>query len=746
LARLTVINGAGVPKAPGGLGINNFGYGSIGLYWNAVTEAADDAYIDPAAITYTVRRNGETVAEGLTDTWFDDMLAIPDTYLKLDYEVCAVFAGNVSEAASVSTGIGAIEPPYADKFGDDKNDSGLYTTINVNDDGGYWWFSPYYSSYIYDYGSEDADDWLISPAFALRGGMTYELDYTISGNSTMYTERYAVAMGVAPTERAMVTELLAPVEITSDRSGAESVTLTVTPPSDGNYYFGWHALSDGSQFQIHLRDIRLSAPMASCSPAEVTGISLVPDSEGHLRLHGSFRTPELDISGNALSTKCSVTVMRSDINCPLAAFNDVAPGTELEFDDDNFSERGVYQYIIYCTDSDGNIGRSATASVYVGPLAPADVPEVRLVEGEVPGTALLSWTAPLTDIEGNPLNPANLTYMVYVSGEYNKAIAVLDEPTAERQAAFTVCKPDEMAFATYYVEALNLGLESNGMTRSPMVPVGKAETLPYSHSFNESHRGSRLFGYIVPADSWATVTVAGAADGGVRAADGDDAYLKLNCSTQGGLIDVFTGKINLAGAENPAVSLYHYKWSEADRNIFEVVAVDSEGNETSIGIGDHATEGREGWNFSQFPLDKVKGQCVKILVRAVFNSHEDQLFDALAVSDRHPVDLVATGLTAPARVEPAKTFSLTAGVANAGTGTLAGYSVDLLLNGETVATESGPELQPGEQTAIEFSHTLSPLASGTLEFRARINAEGDGNESDNLSEAVAPELVTSAYP
>lgn len=743
--RLTVINGYGVPKAPEHLGINNFGGGEIGLYWNAVTESADGAYVDPKAITYTVIRNGVTVGEGITDTWFDETVEIPDTYLKLNYEVKAVYAGNESEASTVSTGVGAITPPYAATYGN-PNDSDRYTAINVNNDSGIWWFSPYYGSYIYDYSSEAADDWLISPAFALEAGKTYELSYSISGNSAMYTERYAVAMGAAPTAGAMVTQLLPATEICGERSDAQIITLTIEPKSDGNYYFGWHAMSDASMFQIHLKDIKLSAPMTATSPSEATDIVLTPDAEGHLTLQGSFKAPATDISGNPLAAVGKISVTRGDKTGVVAEFTSATPGATLQFTDSDIPQRGNYTYYVNCNDSDGNSGREASASVYVGPAVPANVPTVYMAEGSTPGTVTVSWKAPATDINGIDINPANLSYMIYVAGEHGTAIPVLDEPTTELQAEFTVCAPTEKAFATFYIEALNLGLESKGMTRSPMIPVGKPDALPFKHSFNSSDRAEHLLGYEVLEGSLATVTVSNMAESGVPAVDGDDAFLKLNNSTQHSIVNFFTGKISMESAASPAVSFYHYKWSDSDTNSFDVMVFDSEGNGAILGSCDHSTDGNVGWNFAQFPIKGFTGKDVYIYIAANFKSHEDQFFDVLTVADRHDIDLVASGLTAPARVEAAKEFTLTASVANSGLQTVGEYSVDLLLNGTVIATEKGVELAPGAQTAVTFRHTLSPLAEGNLEFTARVNVSGDGNEADNLSQPATPQLVVSKFP
>ena len=746
-AKVTVVIGTGVPMAPANLGINNFGDGDISLYWDAVKGSVDGAYVDPDAITYTVSRNGTVVEEGLTDTYFYETVDVPDTYLKLNYEVTAEYAGNVSEPATVSTGIGAIVPPYACNFSAEPYDDGLYTSVNANNDNVEWYFSAYYGCFKYDYCDNAGDDWLITPAFYLEAGKVYEFSYSIAAGHTMYTERYALAMGVAPIAAAMVTELVAPTELVGDLSTPELKTVTVKPTTTGNYYIGWHALSDPSQFMIQVKDVRMSAGMSQGSPAEATDIALEREATGHLRLHGSFKAPATDISGNALSSLGKIVVTREGKDAPVATFDSATPGATMQFDDNDIPAMGTYTYSIIAYGTDGSIGREARTSVYVGPLAPLEVPEVRLVEGDTPGTVVLSWDAPDTDVEGNALDPANLTYMVYVLGMYNQAIPVLDEPTAACEARFKVCEPDEKEFATFYVAALNLGLESESLTRSDMVPVGKAEALPYGHSFNEADRGAHLLGYIVPAGIGGYVEIGNQAAEGVPAQDGDDAFIKLYNPTQYSSIEFFTGKVALAGATNPAVSLYYYKWADSDTNTTDVLAVDGNGNETALGFADNATTGNVGWNLLVCPLDAVKDQNVKIVVRGTVSSHSTMLYDNLRVADRQPADLAAISLKAPDRVEVDKPFVVSAGIVNMGVAKADTYTVELLLNGEVIAsTTEVPSLEAGDQTVVEFNQTLSPLTQGKLEYTARVTMAGDGDATNDISPVAAPLLVESKFP
>ena len=748
-AKLTVVNGTGTPLAPTGLVLNNFGDGDIALFWDNVTESTDGAYIDPSAVTYTVMRNGETIAEDLVDTWIEDKVEIPSTYVKLKYEITACYGSNISEAAIATTGIGAIIPPYSSRLESqhENKDADLYTTINSNADNSTWWFSPSYGSFIYDYSNEnDADDWLISPAFHLEAGKVYELSYSVSGNSTMYTERYSVAMGMAPVAAAMTTELLPPTEISTERYDPMAITLTVAPKTDGNYYFGWHALSDAGMFQIHVRDIRLSAPLTATSPAEATDIQLERDADGYLRVHGSFKAPAVDISGNPLKSLGKIIVNREDKDTPVAEFASAAPGALLEFDDNDLPASGDYTYHIICHDAEDVAGRDVRASVFVGPYAPKAVPSVSLIEDVVPGRVILSWDAPAEDTKGHALNPENLSYMVYVAGDYGMAKPVLDAPVTDRSVSLEVCSPDEMEFALFYVSAFNMGVESEGVTRSPMIPVGKAEPLPYLHSFTSEDLAGHLLGYVSPAGTQGSLAVGTLEDNNIPAADGDNAFLVATQYEADATLDFFTGKIDLTTASSPAFVIRHYKWSDADANTYAVYAVTADGKRTVLGSYDHAAGGNIGWNVAVCTLESVKGNIVELGVSACFKTHESMPFDAVSVVDMPDYDLAATYISAPARVEALKEFTITGSVSNLGTRMAADYTVELLENGETVASIPGKPLESGESADVSFSHVISPLNSGDPEMAIRVIFPSDANASNDISPSATVRFVESKFP
>lgn len=741
--------GSGVPEAPSDVKARTDAEGKVTLTWGKVETSADGGYLDPAAVTYTVTRNGETVAQGIAATEYTDVPPAPESYVKLTYGVMAVSGTKTSEPAEAVAGVGAVVPPYACAFGTDASDHELYSTFNLNDDNSYWYYTPYYKCFKVDYVSDGLsnDDWLLTPAFRLEAGKIYEFTYRICAGSNQYKERYLLAMGRENSPEAMTTVLVPEGELANDPETPLVKTVTITPDATGNYFIGWHAVSPAPCFMIRVDGITMSAPMSSASPAEVTGIELVPDADGHLSLRGSFLAPALNVGGTPLTGTCKVTVKRQGKEAPVAVFESVAAGAPLTFTDSDIPESGTYTYEFLTEGADGTPGRSAKASVYVGPVAPNPVTGIKVEETSVPGTVRLTWTAPATNVEGKPLKAENLTYMVYARGEGNSAVEVLDAPVSACEATVKVCEPDQAAFAILYVEAMNLGLPSEEMPRCEMTPVGRSASLPYAQSFTADDRAAEIVGILAPEGTYAEWSVGNAASAGIPAQDGDDAFLYLYCPTQYATPAFYTGKIDLKGIAEPAITFYHYVLSSNDRNSFEVVAVTPDGTEHPLGEVSHDGAYPDGWNLAHFPLESVKGQTVYIIVRTRINSHYNMAFDHLRVMDLPPVDLAATRLSAPARVEPDKTFTLTATVANLGSTPARDYTVTLMLDGEPVAAATPEaEIGVGAEASVEFTYTLSPLTKETPSFTAKVTVDADADPSNDLSPAAAPELRLPSWP
>ncbi len=131
--------------------------------------------------------------------------------------------------------------------------------------------------YIYYCGNAD-DDWLISPPIALSAGTTYQIKYNYRSKSS-YREKLKLMVGAAPTAGALSTLLADHVDF-NNMTYAEN-TVSYTPATSGNYYFGWFAYSTAWQWGIYIDDVTVlvepsgpPTPAILVSPADnATGLS-----------------------------------------------------------------------------------------------------------------------------------------------------------------------------------------------------------------------------------------------------------------------------------------------------------------------------------------------------------------------------------------------------------------------------------------------------------------------------------------
>ena len=81
---------------------------------------------------------------------------------------------------------------------------------------------------------------MVSPVLKLKAGKTYELVYTISGESNSATESYEVKIGKDKTAAAMTKTIAAKASAPADFVEKATVSTTFSVNADGEYYIGWH--------------------------------------------------------------------------------------------------------------------------------------------------------------------------------------------------------------------------------------------------------------------------------------------------------------------------------------------------------------------------------------------------------------------------------------------------------------------------------------------------------------------------
>ncbi|MEI6765541.1 MAG: GEVED domain-containing protein [Bacteroidota bacterium] len=171
-----------------------------------------------------------------------------------------------------------------------------WLNLDVNSDGEKW-IAPYngtahtgsYSAEYYNTMTAAGDEWLFSRCFTLAAGSTYKVDYWYRVSSANYPESVDLKIGNAQTPGGMNTTLISMPSMTN--TSYQKATATFTVPSDGSYYFGWHAYTpsgSNTYYYAYIDDIN---------------IALVPDQEAAAL---GVTTPN---SGCGLTTTETVTMM-----------------------------------------------------------------------------------------------------------------------------------------------------------------------------------------------------------------------------------------------------------------------------------------------------------------------------------------------------------------------------------------------------------------------------------------------------
>lgn len=178
-----------------------------------------------------------------------------------------------------------------------KDEFGLFTVIDANEDGKTWGFNANTGTY-YAYSSDnDGDDWLISPAIKLEVGKKYH--FAIDAKNSGYPERFEVKLGAEATVEAMTTEVIPATDVTT-KAFVTSEANAVTVAEDGYYYFGIHAISDADQFRLIVANFLVEIAADPQTPEAITDLAAEALAD-ELGATLTFTAPAKGIDGNDLT-------------------------------------------------------------------------------------------------------------------------------------------------------------------------------------------------------------------------------------------------------------------------------------------------------------------------------------------------------------------------------------------------------------------------------------------------------------
>lgn len=254
--------GYDVPAAPQNVTLKASGKNAT-ITWTAPAEGLNGGTFDKASLSYDVVRmpDNKTVATSLKQC------SVTDEALEhAGYSYIVTAKNAQGKGGSAQSNVVAFGPSYGIPFVsplNTKDDFGVWTPVDNNNDGHTWAFEQYENVAFYDRSeTEDADDWLFSPSLLFDGNKEYQLRYTyystnwVTESMEEVKEKMDVRYGTEQTPSAMTTVLKDLGEFHT-ASGYYLYGKDVFKPQNGEGYIAFHAMSEHKHGRIFLKDVSI---------------------------------------------------------------------------------------------------------------------------------------------------------------------------------------------------------------------------------------------------------------------------------------------------------------------------------------------------------------------------------------------------------------------------------------------------------------------------------------------------------
>lgn len=702
------------------------------LTWAAPASTVHNGYFDRSDLTYDVVRmpDSVTVASGLTERAFSEVLE-GEALRNVWYEVTAVNhtqRGLTGESNRNAFG-SVAQVPYDEDFTDQTVVTNMFTIIDANNDGSTWraghWNSGEDDVYYEFNANNAADDWIITPAIHMPGGHFYTVEFSCSA-SFFGTERLETAWGTDKTVAAMTNKLFGPEEVTNTSKQAHKSIIKVD--NEGNYYFGFHALSDKNQGDLDLDDIHIHEAGIFTAPDTVTALVARVAAQGEQKVTLNFNMPTTDFNGDAIETIDSTVIYRNGQR--LGRIIHKNPGATARYID-KAQPQGSCTYEIYTYNANG-CGIPATVTCWVGHDVPGLPTNVKLVQQG--NAAVLTYTAPTKGVHGGYVNPSTLTYNIedshsYIKGDHYAGTTFTDYRDASTQDLL------------FYRVAAQSAAGGGSYAYSDTILFGNPYTLPFKESWTEAKTSHFWSQQNTGGQIGLTNSIA---------ADNDNGAALFKPANAGDIGMITSGKISLKGATHPVVDFYYYA-VPGQHTTLSLAAVPNgdNGNVQLISTIDYSKlTGAAGWRKTSVDLSAYASTDYILLswigIAQTANAG-DISFDAISVHDKYNVDLSAK-LTVPTMVAAGQTAQGIVSVTNEGLQTATDYVVNIYRN-DSLVYEVDDEAIESDST-VEISFDIAPTVTDTEKnsFRAEVVIDGDADLTNNATEAQTVTFLMPQYP
>lgn len=717
--------------------------------WDPVTTGVHNGYIDAAKITYTVKINGNVVAEGQTATSCPTNLPVTaeiQNYVATVTATCNGITGPEGSSNDVLFGQPFNLPV---SFEPDAQQAGLFTIIDNNNDKKAWTYnapSKGAPDFRITYNSRLAsDDYLILPPVIINDTKNLcEFTFNAWAGSTSYVEKLEVWIGQENTAAGMTTKILDTTDITWSK--AKEMKCYFQVPATGKWYVAVKAVSDKDKLRLCVNNFNLSvSDVAAKGPAAVENVTVVPGAQGALNATVKFNLPTKDNLGNALSGQVSATVETEvDYKTVTGAAGSAQSVEVMTLQGDNDITIQTMQGDV--------LGFPVTVSAYTGVEVPDAVSDLVMTPGNTAYSLYGKFTAPETGADGGYINKADLTYTVHQRVQIGSifGIPIYDYPVIldlgkNTEFSTTDMIPEGTEQAQYVLGVAATNVAGTSDISLLGVILGKPYDMPAIEDFADTHidlqpmmlnsKGGMTYKYLSAAGI-EQINPDFATKGAAIVAQGTD--------NQYGFW--YPPMISTKGANKATFELQYYVG--ACKNV--VVYAEAYGvPEEAIFNESYLMGYPEG--FQTLPIElPAKFQdkdWVKISIRCDFSADKKYfVWNGYRLINLVQKDMAAIETVAPKKVATGADYDVTVDIANYGLNAATAYTVELYANGEKVAEKAGAELASFANGQVVFAQSMSPIATEPIEYYGAVVQAGDANMANNETAVVTVTPKQSTLP
>lgn len=728
-SKTTQYVGPDTPKAPVSPRMT-YKAGTVKLFWTAAGfTGVNGGNIDRSDMHYKITRYPDGEVFTAEASGWSQELETPSTRTTYHYGIQAV-AGGLESAVALSPefSLGPIVPPFSESFATQTATIGwnwLNNDSYIEDN-----YSTSNGMRLVTMNQPEEGTFLATPPMILSAGAEYDISLSLKRGNSSYTEKFEVVAGTTLTPEGLTeATIIEPALLES--SDFTLFNGKFVPTTSGTYYIAIHGVESGRM--LFMNKFEISKGVVAGAPGQATDLKLEADNTGARKVTVTFTAPTITLEDTELTELTSAELMRDNVTVKTIT-EGVAPGAKLTIVDDTEPSVGEHVYTVVCNNSAGN-GIPVSAKVWVGFNVPEPVEWVKAKETETLGTVDVSWAPAVYDIDGKPLANAKVTYTLY-----NRDGEILKSGLEETSATIRVVEPlSQQSWSQFRVGAVSEGGMSE-LTKSILVPVGQPDKAPWRESWPDK-TASHLIGSTQNSvgDTWMVVGGFSYNDREVDPQDNDGGMMGMENTCPDETIALFTGKIDLSQLSAPALSfwVYNYIGDNGKDNANEIaVKVFGENDDDfmplqTVIIGQ--TGPKKQWNKVVVPLTGYDGQTVRLRLEATVITAIYIHLDNMTVNTSSPCNLAATGLNAPASVNPDEDFQISFTVDNNGDAAISGAKAILLRDGQPVKEKTIPDIASGSRLEIVFTDNLGVTNPDENVYACKVEADGDLLDSDDMT-------------